>query len=67
MQYYIDRLAQLQQMHNTMIQELADLESQPVLDTEAIAIKQIRIQSLLEHINRFTQLKEEAENGSSGT
>jgi len=50
-----------------MLQEIADLESQPVPDLEAIAISQIRTQSLLENIERLTQLKEEAENGSSGT
>jgi len=66
-QYYIDRIAQLQQMHDNMLQEIADLESQPVPDLEAIAISQIRTQSLLENIERLTQLKEEEENGSSGT
>jgi hypothetical protein len=66
-QYYIDRIAQLQQMHDNMLQEIADLESQPVPDNEAIAISQIRTQSLLENIERLTQLKEEEENGSSGT
>ena len=66
-QYYIDRITQLQQMHDNMLQEIADLESQPVPDLEAIAISQIRNQSLLENIERLTQLKEEAENGSSGT
>jgi|LauGreDrversion4_2_1035121.scaffolds.fasta_scaffold5410325_1 hypothetical protein len=67
LQYYIDRIAQLQQLHANMLQEIADLESQPVPDLEAIAISQIRTQSLLENIERLTQLKEEAENGSSGT
>ena len=67
LQYYIDRIAKLQQMHDNMLQEIADLESQPVPDLEAIAISQIRTQSLLENIERLTQLKEEEENGSSGT
>jgi hypothetical protein len=67
LQYYIDRIAHLQQMHANMLQEIADLESQPVPDLESIAISQIRTQSLLENIERLTQLKEEAENGSSGT
>jgi hypothetical protein len=67
MQYYIDRIAQLQQMYDNKLQEIADLESQPVPDLEAIAISQIRTQSLLEHIDRLTKLKEEEENGSSGT
>jgi hypothetical protein len=67
LQYYTDRIAQLQQMHTNMLQEIADLESQPVPDLETIALTQMRIPALLEHIERLTQLKEEAENGSSGT
>jgi hypothetical protein len=67
LQYYIDRIAQLQQMHTNMLQEIADLESQPVPDLETIALTQMRIPALLENIERLTQLKEEAENGSSGT
>jgi uncharacterized protein HemX len=65
-QYYIDRIAQLQQMHTNMLQEIADLESQPQPDLEAIALKQMRIPALLENIDRLTKLNEE-ENGSSGT
>ena len=67
MQYYINRIAQLQQMHTNMLQEIVELESQPEPDLETIAIAQIRIQSLLEHIDKLTKLKEEEENGSSGT
>jgi len=67
LQYYIDRIAQLQQLHTNMLQEIADLESQPVPDLETIALTQMRIPALLENIERLTQLKEEAENGSSGT
>jgi hypothetical protein len=67
LQYYTDRIAQLQQMHTNMLQEIADLESQPVPDLETIALTQMRIPALLENIERLTQLKEEAENGSSGT
>ena len=66
MQHYIDRVAQLQQMHANMLQEIADLESQPVPDLETIALTQMRIPALLEHIDRLTKLIEE-ENGSSGT
>jgi uncharacterized protein HemX len=65
-QYYINRIAQLQQMHTNMLQEIADLESQPQPDLEAIALKQMRIPALLENIDRLTKLNEE-ENGSSGT
>jgi hypothetical protein len=67
LQYYTDRIAQLQQLHTNMLQEIADLENQPVPDLETIALTQMRIPALLEHIERLTQLKEEAENGSSGT
>jgi hypothetical protein len=67
LQYYTDRITQLQQTHANILQEIADLESQPVPDLEAIALKHLRIPALLEHIERLTQLKEEAENGSSRT
>jgi len=67
LQYYTDRITQLQQTHANILQEIADLESQPGPDLEASALKHLRIPALLEHIERLTQLKEEAENGSSGT